>query len=153
MKPRPILKPHHEQDGWVYVRVASAMVCPSDAHNRRSGVPTGISCVLITPVHPTGCLGVRYTDEQPTQRVISSRKTEEAVETWEYLQRCADEGLAASRHDNGVWMVLDNDQFQGHGFGELCLTHVTINMHAPHGIAPTLREAYWRYKAQAKVTP
>ena len=133
MKRRPILKPHHEQDGWVYVRVGRETLDASDQADDR--FQTSRNGLLLNSIAMPGPrIRTAYNDDADGARVISSRKTEEAVETWEYLQRCEEEGLRVVRS------------------GGCCLWAVfSEHAEAPKwvGGCPTLREAYWRYKAQA----
>ena len=111
-KPRKILAPHKEQDGWVYVRMRKSEERYSED----------------TPIGYDSEGGLRYDDTHPGARIISSRKAEEAVETWEYLRRCEDEGLSVHR-----WATRLGDGWDviGHRVGN----------------GATLREAYHRYKA------
>lgn len=99
-----ILAPHKEQEGWVYVRVSRSPQA-DDVH-------------------------LSYNDSAPWRRVISSRRVEEAVETADYLKRCAEEGLVAyfGRTESHRWAVGDSIGPRGRG-------------------GATLREAYYRYHA------
>lgn len=115
-----ILASHKEQDGWVYVRT----------HKGRS------KTCLDSPLKVSG-RGVRYDDDTPGSRMISSRRVEEAVETYDYLKRCSDEGLTAAQWPTCTvgdrWRVFPADASVAIGEG-----------------GGTLREAYHRYKAVAK---
>lgn len=95
MKQHKILPPHRIQDGWVYVRLPKVA-------GRRLMLDIG---ELI------------YDDSHAGARIISSRKTEQAVETWEYLQRCKAEGLMASQwHDK--WIVGHSSAKRSAGSGQ-----------------------------------
>lgn len=109
-----ILAPHKEQDGWVYVRVARC-----EAWFARF-------------------LDLDYS---PERRIISSRRVEEAVETMDYLKRCADDGLAV------MWHPLSAAWYIGHG-SDMWFQMSQEERDASPGCLSgyTLREAYHRYK-------
>ena len=115
---RKILAPHKEQDGWVYVRVNKNPLLHRDGTR------------------------VTYNDRPSYRRIISSRRVEQAVETWDYLQLCAEEGLRAVFNGylqyadrRGGWYVMDAVE-----------SAVTTQANSESGT--TLREAYHRYKAK-----
>lgn len=112
-----ILAPHKEQDGWVYARVARC-----EAWFARF-------------------LDLDYS---PERRIISSRRVEEAVETMDYLKRCADEDL-----DVRCWGAVFNGEKEKLLMNDTGLWWVvwkpSRKKAMPNG-SPTLREAYHRYK-------
>ena len=129
--PRKILAPHKEQDGWVYVRVPRTYL----------GEPLpGMRAVPPTEDLPTpmklykfpgpGTYEVGYPDTDPGSRVISSRRVEEALETAAFLKLCAEEELYAAYWPHSHWLVA------------------ALNT-GNRGSGTTLREAYYRYKAEA----
>lgn len=93
---RRVLAPHKEQDGWCYIRV------------------------------PNAAMRMVYQDVNPEDRVISSRRVEEAVEIADYLKLCHQNGYAAIMTIPGTWRVLNRT-------GKTCS-------------APSLREAYHRMR-------
>ena len=118
---KKVLAPHKEQDGWVYWRVN-----PRRCRNLGIGVTFTVSrrgCEESS--HPV------YHDDRPGSRIISSRRVEEAVETYDFLKLCADEGLVA-QIANDLWIVW----LLGKGID------------GPDGRGKTLREAYYRYHAE-----
>ena len=104
---RKILAPHKEQDGWVYVRVNKNPLLHRDGTR------------------------VTYNDQPSYRRIISSRRVEQAVETWDYLQRCAEDGLY-------VWQPSRPTKEYAWAVGS----------NGNEGQGGTLREAYHRYKAK-----
>ncbi len=151
-----ILAPHKEQDGWVYWRVRPARPSNSDARvrnwtvvYREDGANTWKSIPLTEDK-----TGLGYYDELPGSRIISSRRVERAVENDDYLRLCAEEGLSVyyftkpsgyEYRANGTpveypnWIVAKwKDEFEYEATGDP---------------APTLREAYHRYKAVADDLP
>ena len=124
-----ILAPHREQEGWVYVRV-----CKRFPRAFGGYTPEWIGWVEWPGEFEPEIN--RYCDEVPNARIISSRKAEEAVETWEYLQRCAEEGLTATLYSIGSWVVGEWAYADGkyETFSNGCTT---------------IREAYHRYKNRA----
>lgn len=129
-----ILAPHKMQDGYVYLRLRV----------RRRGANGGVFVKLMRDI-PGDIIG--YLDNRPSQRIISSRRVEEAVETADYLKRCAEEGLSA------YWMTKPRgSEYTVDGKTEVpypCWVierwtdEVTIDGRC--GAASTLREAYWRF--------
>lgn len=81
---------------------------------------------------PEVCVG--YMDNRPDARIISSRRVEEAVETADYLKRCAEEGLCVT-HEFGEWSVSMVIRTLGSRVVKV----------AAEGVGKTLREAYYRY--------
>ncbi len=127
MSDRRILAPHKEQNGWVYVRVPSRVVCERGRAPRMGCDPLGV--FMVKAAFGGGAF-IRYPDDVPNSRTISSRRVEEAVETADYLKRCAEEMLEASYCGGSKrWTVRA----------------ASVNViQIRHG--DTLREAYWRYK-------
>lgn len=118
---KPILAPHKEQDGYCYLRFPSAVHC---------SLRVMAEVIGIRMMHEGGNKPF-YPDNKPIQRIISSRRVEEAVETADFLKRCAEDGIFAQFRPRGVWGL------QG-----------PIDGYAVH-YGTTLREAYYRYKAAA----
>jgi len=149
-----ILAPHKEQDGWVYVRVPSGYARPTFPRAvdfvTRKGLP-GLSIGFDSKTFETApMIHVAYDDVAPTQRVISSRRVEEAVENEDYLAKCAGEGLVAVFTQRNEWAV---GMYTATGQSGVGIT--TVGAHSGydgHAIAcaPTLREAYYRYKAATR---
>jgi hypothetical protein len=135
---RKILAPHKEQRGWVYVRVPSGYARPD--------MPESVNIVTRPPGLAIGIdsrtfkskpeLHVAYNDTPSTQRIISSRRVEEAVETADYLKRCADEGLRVQREFD-EWVVCRVERTPG----------TPVQYIRGTGVGATLREAYFRYHA------
>ena len=134
--PRKILAPHRVQDGWVYWRIKTTPA--ASAANAPTINPLWLvkkdtlECVKASDIG----LGVGYSDDTPSSRIISSRRVEEAVETADFLKLCDEEGLIATklpplRKADSRWRV---DEYTG----------VSVS-----GYGRTLREAYYRYKAAA----
>lgn len=166
--PKKILAPHREQEGWVYWRLRATT--GKNAANAPTTNPLWLikkvvkkdtlECVKASDIG----LAVGYSDDTPGSRIISSRRVEEAVyqadrareagftlkgavnlykwlkergtdigeavETDDFLKLLNNEGLYASYWPDGGWLVA----------------------HPRNGGAvrgTTLREAYYRYKAQA----
>lgn len=117
---RRILKPHKEQDGYIYCRF------------KRKGWVWDEAILDISD----GLVST-YNDRLPNSRTISSRKVEEAVETWEYLQRCVEEGLEVLYHHYS-WYVQSED-YEG---------DAVLNPGSSQG--DTLREAYGRHHQKVK---
>ena len=128
---KKILAPHKEQAGWLYLR------------SRRGGEKVAGSPLVVVD----GC-DIEYNDDQSGSRVISSVRVEEAVETADYLKRCAAEGLTAwmiGARDDSSWAVAAGGRGMHTGYG----TSVFIQyFNRVAGQAPTLREAYHRYHAK-----
>lgn len=128
-----ILAPHKEQDGWRYVRVPSSIVSPLGAPRESEEVVFAARLSLTNSIAAPGLetrLELSYRDDTPGSRIISSRRVEEAVETADFLKQLTSEGMYASYWPDGQWLVAP----AGH-------RGVT-------GGGTTLREAYYRYKAQ-----
>lgn len=133
-----ILAPHKEQDGWVYVRVKMfdrALKWGSEVYQALF-VPGGFPCpTCFAPSHNSRLGSFFYRDDFPNSRVISSRRVEEAVETADYLKRCAEENLSPTMwpgcNNQTRWVVVRQG---GSSLGKMTW--------------PTLREAYHRYKAE-----
>lgn len=134
---KPILAPHRIQDGWRYVRVPSSIVSPLGAPRESDEVVFAARLSLTNSMATPGLethLELSYRDDVPGSRIISSRRVEEAVETADFLKLCAEEGLTAQRsHVLKQWLVWGGQHTAGHEYG----------------VGDTLREAYYRYKAQA----
>jgi hypothetical protein len=112
-EPGKPMKPHAVQESYVYVRARRM--------NGRLFVPLGarLGGGIVWE-------SVKYNDNAPGARTISSRRVEEAVEVSDYLRLCREAGRAAENLSDGRWRV--------HPVGG-CGRMVT---------APTLREAYFR---------
>lgn len=148
-----ILAPHKEQDGYVYIRVYRDSRRHADAIEHGFTQENVIDFVAnakdrdTDPEHWTFPKAhVRYYDTWEEDRIISSRKVEQAVETWEYLERCREEHLVAQMlgwGEKSAWSVSRNGggAFTSDGDGGC-----TIRYKGGFSIAPTLREAYRRYK-------
>ena len=126
------LAPHKEQDGHAYVRVESNGVADN---GKRIFFCEGMkgTDTFDGKTYPYDEVWPEfiYNDDIPYQRIISSRKVEQAVETWEYLALCLERGWAAERNSAG-WMVSDeNDPEQD-----------------PCAWGDTLRQAYHRLDAK-----
>jgi hypothetical protein len=119
-----ILAPHKEQERYVYVRMwkEGSYTLTSSRHLVEDGRVPVMSTVF------------GYSDDQPDQRVIASKRVEEAVETYDYLKKCEDEGLWCDRCP-----VVGEVQWSVWRDVETKLT--TMRWGA------TLREAYHRYHA------
>ena len=117
-----ILRPHSLQDGFVYIRVPRAFLKPRDPSDTYPWMD-----VEEYYVGGERAIDVWYPDLYPECRVISSRRTEEAVEEADYLARCKAEGLAVIYGSSGNILLL------GKG---------------PDVRAKTLRRAYRVYKAR-----
>jgi len=128
--PRKILAPHKEQDGYAYYRLPNNNI-PRSLFVRAMEV-VGLMRGMDEPWYP---------DDSPHQRIISSRRVEEAVETADFLKLCAEEGLDAIHRSYGEWFVVEDVQDPG---GIL-----PNDISVPCGYGSTLREAYYRYKAAA----
>lgn len=132
-----ILAPHKEQNGWRYVRVPSSIVSPLGAPRESDEVVFAARLSLTNSIATPGLethLELSYRDDVRCHRIISSRRVEEAVETADFLKRCVEEGLSATRfprHDDMCWRVDE--------YGNIAVC----------GYGTTLREAYYRYKAAA----
>lgn len=132
--PRKILAPHKEQDGWAYWRVRVTTV--KNAANTPTTNPLWLvkkdtlECVKASDIG----LAVGYSDDSPGSRIISSRRVEEAVETYDFLKLLTSEGLYASYWPDGEWLVSN--------------TGVGVGVAAS---GATLREAYYRHKAEAAI--
>jgi len=129
---KPILAPHKEQDGWRYVRVPSSIVSPLGAPRESDEVVFAARLSLTNSIATPGLethLELSYRDDVTCHRIISSRRVEEAVETADFLKRCADEGLVAS-WIRDYWLVYELAE-------------------PPQATGNTLREAYYRYHAAA----
>ena len=166
---RKILAPHKEQDGWVYVRVPRSYLGTPSLFTREvpplddsSPAPMKLYKYVGLDEYEVG-----YPDDTPGSRIISSRRVEEAVyqadrareagftlkgavnlykwlnergtdigeavETDDFLKLCAEEGLYASYWPDGEWLVSTGDNKGSVATGT------------------TLREAYYRYKAEAEL--
>lgn len=130
---RKILAPHREQEGWVYWRLRATT--GKNAANAPTTNPLWLvkkdtlECVKASDIG----LAVGYSDDTPGSRIISSRRVEEAVETYDFLKMLTSEGLYASCWPDGEWLVAP-------------AYHRSVT-----GIGTTLREAYYRYKAEAAI--
>jgi hypothetical protein len=138
---KQILAPHKEQDGFVYIRVPKAMA--------NATFPAGAfaSCrqhgfVLKLYENALATTRVGYDDAEPSQRIISSRRVEEAVETADYRRRCAEEGLGAYANTDGSWtvgrQVFENESLNAGRCAPLIF---------PRRWGRTLRGAYYRFRA------
>lgn len=137
---KPILAPHKEQDGWVYVRVESRILDASDQAD--DIIKTPRDELLISSIDEDLRIKTAYNDNAAGSRVISSRKVEDAVETADYLKRCAEEGLWAGMDCAGDWCVAKS----GTTVGYFMTGPIRVEFASPLGVGTTLREAYWRYK-------
>jgi hypothetical protein len=119
-----ILAPHKEQQGWRYVRV------------RWTGSPWTDDQPLQALVTSQWALNnarcIAYNDSAAGSRIISSRRVEEAVEIYDYLKLCAEEGLTARFFRPNVYGWDGGYRW---AVGTRFLS------------GDTLREAYHRYKA------
>ena len=131
--PRKILAPHRVQDGWVYWRLN--VTTGKNAANAPTTNPLWLvdkdtlACVKASDIG----IGVGYSDDTPGSRIISSRRVEEAVETADFLKLLTSEGLYASYWPGGRWLVSSPKWPSNPASGT------------------TLREAYYRYKAEAEL--
>ena len=131
--PRKILAPHRVQDGWAYWRLN--VTTAKNAANAPTINPLWLvdkdtlACVKASDLG----LGVGYSDDTPGSRIISSRRVEEAVETADFLKLLTGEGLYASCWPDGQWLVA------------------APNLTGNPASGTTLREAYYRYKAEAEL--
>jgi hypothetical protein len=131
--PRKILAPHRVQAGWVYWRLNVTTV--KNAANAPTINPLWLvdkdtlACVKASDLG----LGVGYADDTPGSRIISSRRVEEAVETADFLKLLTSEGLYASYWPDGQWLVAASKLTGNPASGT------------------TLREAYYRHKAEAEL--
>lgn len=117
-----VLKPHQEQEGWVYVRVKKVVS------------PFGDPWEWLPRVVSPGDYVAEYNeyhDKAENARIISSRRVEEAVETADFLKKCAEEGLLVVAYPDGKWDVAARYPDR------------TWRSNLPHCL--TLREAYFRY--------
>jgi hypothetical protein len=130
-----ILRPHSLQDGFVYIRVPRAFLKPRDPSDTYPWMDVeeyyvdGERAIDVEEYYVDGerAIDIWYPDRYPECRVISSRRTEEAVEEADYLARCKAEGLAVIYGSSGDILLL------GKG---------------PDVRAKTLRRAYRVYKAR-----
>ena len=122
---RNIMAPHKEQDGWVYVRVRKLRklgpLCRPGFHFLRAGMSHRKQDHLI------------YAEDPPESRTVSSRRVERDVETGDFLRVCRAEGL-----DVRTWCGIK---------GDLCYTGEWWAIENEEQGYPTLRIAYFRYKA------
>jgi len=135
---RKILAPHKEQDGWVYVRVRKV----GEPFRSTTVMGRRVSAILFQTAWDVSMRVHCIYHDTDRFRIISSRKTEEAVETWEYLKRCEDEGIQVTRwadeYRNGKrYPILESRRWTVNGDGR----------HGDFFNGATLREAYHRYKA------
>lgn len=100
--PRAPMKPHKKQDGFVYVRLSRDFA--------RS--PMRVVRETLREICAAGGESWQfYSDNCSWQRIISSRRTEEAVELADYLKRCDENGFIVTRFSRTHWTVqgiLDN---------------------------------------------
>ena len=135
---RAPLAPHAEQDGWRYVRVRDwrSLISPrrnpkyvfSFAQRVRGKGKCGEFTNFVS----------QYDDSFDGSRIISSRRVEEAVETADYLKRCAEAELNATYFNS-----------YPNGRGKWCVFSASLDkwrVGDDHVWGDTLREAYWRYK-------
>ncbi len=154
MKPRKILAPHKEQDGWRYIRVPSSIVTKmGDQHDDAMRVFDAAIVITRGSFAATidqPILELSYRDTEPWSRIISSRRVEEAVETADYLKKCAGEGLCAL-NILGTWYVSGSWSRGGY-YVEKSHEAEYVNFverDGKHAGGRTLREAYHRYHAAA----
>ena len=129
------LAPHKEQDGHAYVRVESNGVADN---GKRIFFCEGMkgTDTFDGKTYPYDKAEHRlpefiYDDDLSYQRIISSRRVEEGVETADYLALCLERGWAVECNSAG-WMVSDeNDPEQD-----------------PCAWGDTLRQAYHRFDAK-----
>ncbi len=121
-----ILAPHKDQNGYVYIRVLKwgkrflPHALPDTGFGRL--------CAAMSSAF--------YRDDNPDQRIISSRRVEEAVETMDFLKRCHEESLSVQ-----TWPVWGKTNWVVFPMGP------TGSSTAGMETYPTLREAYYRYHA------
>lgn len=132
---RAPLAPHKDQDGFVYVRVRRE----GDLY-RHTETPDGNPFGAVLDIMRRFV----YRDTQPQQRVISSRRVEEDVETGDYLKRCLDEDL-----DVRCWSAVGATGYMHNVTGAWWIVWKPSHKKAMPSGSPTLREAYWRYKNAA----
>ena len=131
--PRKILAPHKEQDGWAYIRISKGLVKGLQPLRVLIGGAADGTWDIPPGYTPENC-ALGYNDGDPNSRIISSRRVEEAVETADFLKRCAEDELTATRfprHDDMCWRVDEYGNIAVYGYGT------------------TLRAAYYRYHAAA----
>ena len=146
---KPILAPHKEQDGWRYWRVFTKPPRRGNMPDEPKGAvglweldEDGKRAAMVPfAALKASNMFIGYDEHKDGSRVISSRRVEEAVETADYLKRCADEGLTAQlgtahRPDMKCWYVGS--------------PHNYLTWSQDCGSGDTLREAYHRYKAAAQ---
>ena len=144
-----ILAPHKEQNGRRYVRVPSSIVSPLGAPRESDEVVFAARLSLTSSIAAPGLethLELSYRDDVRCHRVISSRRVEEAVETADFLKRCAEEGLCAVAVNTGTWVVGKRTRLVGTGTAAGLSSQMTFE---PYHVGSTLRTAYYRYKAAA----
>jgi len=101
-----ILPPHEDQTDWVYVRVPKHYMA-----QMFQIVMSTTFFKLTTEIVLVDEVTLTYPDDKDGSRVISSARTEESVETCDWLKRCEAEGLVAS-YDGFVdeWLVMSREQ-------------------------------------------
>lgn len=145
-----ILAPHKEQDGWVYLRVLRISQQVQDrAHNVYGDGPERGVPAYATFLHVSRkWFGIQPADDLPELRVISSRRVEEAVETADYLKRCAEEDLEV-RFWSAVFETEDGSTDSISPTGVWWQVFRPRDKKAQPNACYTLREAYWRYRQYA----
>jgi hypothetical protein len=101
-------RPHREQEGYVYIRVRKIF------GQALSYAGLGPFTVRVDD-HQTGKTYVmcdnwpmfNYKDDQPYQRVISSRRVEEAIDATACLELAHDLGLLLIHTRQGEWVAVD----------------------------------------------
>ena len=142
MSGHKILAPHGQQDGWVYVRMPKSILSSEPTRTAPDDDPLDV----IDVVDEDGdvyLIDIAYFDDRPGSRIISSRRAEQDVETGDFLRLCAQEVLDAVLRGSGAsseWYVVDNVQ---------CGGIIPQDPDIPFGSGATLREAYYRYHAEA----
>jgi len=89
---KKVLRPHHDQDGWVYVRVLRCRLV--DYLGKFTSYFGGSECMF------------EYQDDFRGSRIITSRRVEEAVEVNDYLKKCYNSEFFVSYYENR-WCVSD----------------------------------------------
>jgi len=123
---KPILAPLEERDGWVYVRMRRGRTYENGTIAGNFPMRDGYGGM---PELMGGWF--EYSDMHPACRVVTSRRVEDAVETADYLRRCADENLDTIRHGDGPMAPQWSVGAIGRGWAD----------------GRTPREAYWRYNS------
>lgn len=133
---RKILAPHKEQDGWVYVRM---MRVNEPGETIEGFASNGSQYFRVLLEKSRKLLDIAPADDIPESRIISSRRVEEAVETYDFLKLCAEEGLYV-HHSPANFQSFGNK-------GPWCVSSTAIWHKEKFAIGETLRSAYFRFNA------